>query len=204
MTEDMTPTPEDPYGISKYAVELDLEAARRMFGLNYVIFRPHNVYGEMQNIGDKYRNVVGIFMNQIMQGKELTVFGDGEQTRAFTHIADVAPIIAKSPFVKEAYNDVFNIGAEKPYTVNELACEVCKALGVEPKINHLPARNEVKHAHSSHDKVKKAFGYEPKVSLAEGIARMAAWAKKHGARQSKEFENIEVSKNMPPSWARKG
>ena len=67
-----------------------------MFGLDYVIFRPHNVYGERQNIGDRYRNVVGIFMNQILQGEPMTIFGDGEQTRAFSYIGDVAPVIAEA------------------------------------------------------------------------------------------------------------
>jgi UDP-glucose 4-epimerase len=88
MTEELTPLPEDPYGISKYAVELDLEAAHRMFGLKYVVLRPHNVYGERQNIADRYRNVIGIFMNQVMQGQPCTVFGNGQQKRAFTHVAD--------------------------------------------------------------------------------------------------------------------
>jgi len=69
MNEEQVPQPEDSYGIAKYAVEQELKASHEMFGLNYVIFRPHNVYGEFQNIGDKYRNVIGIFMNQIMQGK---------------------------------------------------------------------------------------------------------------------------------------
>ena len=96
MTEEMTPVPEDPYGVSKYAVELDLRSAHEMFGLNYVVFRPHNVYGENQNIGDKYRNVIGIFMNQIMQGKQLTVFGDGTQTRAFSYIDDVNRLAVKA------------------------------------------------------------------------------------------------------------
>ena len=76
MREDMTPAPQDPYGIAKYAVELDLAAADRMFGLPFVVFRPHNVYGERQNIGDRYRNVVAIFMNQVMSGKPMTIFGD--------------------------------------------------------------------------------------------------------------------------------
>src|SRR5262245_1514472 len=86
MHEDMVPQPEDPYGISKYSVEQELKCSHEMFGLNYVIFRPHNVYGEFQNIGDKYRNVIGIFMNQIMRGEPLSVFGDGSQTRAFSYI----------------------------------------------------------------------------------------------------------------------
>src|ERR1700744_4606386 len=124
MTEEMKPEPEAPYGVSKYAVELDLRAAHEMFGLNYVVFRPHNVCGENQNIGDKYRNVIGIFMNQIMQGKQLTVFGDGEQTRAFSYIDDVAIPIANCVNIPAAYNQVFNFGADKPYTVNELATVV--------------------------------------------------------------------------------
>ncbi|MGD9318281.1 MAG: NAD-dependent epimerase/dehydratase family protein, partial [Anaerolineae bacterium] len=116
MREDLTPQPEDPYGIAKYAVELDLRAAHELFGLNYVIFRPHNVYGENQNLGDRYRNVIGIFMNQVMQGKPMTVFGDGLQTRAFSYIDDVAPHIANSVNVAEAYGEVINIGADEPYS----------------------------------------------------------------------------------------
>src|SRR5262249_36473916 len=130
MTEEMVPQPEDPYGVSKYAVELDLAAAFRMFGLPYIVFRPHNVYGEHQNLGDPYRNVLGIFMNQIMSGRPLTVFGDGEQTRAFSHIDDVAPHIARSVHIEQAYNQVFNIGADRPYTVNQLARVVMMAFGV--------------------------------------------------------------------------
>jgi UDP-glucose 4-epimerase len=200
MTEEMTPVPEDPYGVSKYAVELDLKAAHEMFGLNYVVFRPHNVYGENQNIGDKYRNVIGIFMNQIMQGKQLTVFGDGTQTRAFSYIDDVAIPIANCVNVPAAYNEVFNIGADKPYTVNELAQVVCKELGVEPAINYLRARNEVLHAYSDHAKAHRIFGAPTGISLADGIARMAAWAKKAGARQGQEFDNIEITEKLPDGW----
>src|SRR5437016_153564 len=94
MTEEMTPLPEDSYGIAKLAVEKELKISHEMFGLDYVIFRPHNVYGERQNIGDRYRNVVGIFMNQLLRGEPMTIFGDGTQQRAFTHVSDLAPIIA--------------------------------------------------------------------------------------------------------------
>ena len=200
MTESLVPMPEDPYGVSKYAVELDLKAAHEMFGLNYVIFRPHNVYGENQNIGDKYRNVIGIFMNQIMQGKKLTIFGDGTQTRAFSYIDDVAIPIAKCVNVPAAYNEVFNIGADKPYTVNELAEVVCADFGVASSINYLSARNEVMHAYSDHAKASKIFGTSKSISLQEGIARMAAWARKVGARQSKIFDNIEIAEKLPDGW----
>lgn len=200
MTESTVPQPEDPYGVSKYAVEMDLRAAHEMFGLNYVIFRPHNVYGENQNIGDKYRNVIGIFMNQIMQGKQLTIFGDGTQTRAFSYIDDVAIPIAKSVNIPEAYNQVFNIGADKPYSVNELAEVVSEEFGVEPNIKHLSARNEVLHAYSDHSKAHKTFGDPSGVDLKEGIRRMAAWAKKVGARASQEFDNIEITEKLPDGW----
>lgn len=200
MTESTVPQPEDPYGVSKYAVELDLKAAHEMFGLNYVIFRPHNVYGENQNIGDKYRNVIGIFMNQIMQGKQLTIFGDGTQTRAFSYIDDVAIPIAKCVDVPDSYNEIFNIGADKPYSVNELATVVSEEFGVEPNIKYLSARNEVLHAYSDHSKAHRIFGSPTEIDLKEGIRRMAAWARKVGARASKEFDNIEISEKLPDGW----
>jgi UDP-glucose 4-epimerase len=200
MDESMAPEPEDPYGISKHAVELDLQAAQKMFGLNYIIFRPHNVYGEHQNIGDRYRNVIGIFMKQIMLGQALTIFGDGTQTRAFSYIGDVAPSISKSVQVEPAYNEIINIGADTPYSVKSLAEVVSQAFGVEPRIQYLPPRNEVLHTYSNHDKARRLFNIVKTVSLEEGIGRMAAWAKGIGSRSSRDFENIEVRKNMPPSW----
>jgi UDP-glucose 4-epimerase len=200
MREDMVPKPEDPYGISKYAVELDLKAAHEMFGLNYIIFRPHNVYGEYQNIGDRYRNVVGIFMNQILQGKPMAIFGDGNQQRAFSYIGDIAPIIARAPFVKEARNRIFNIGPDQPYTVNDLALRVAEAMGVEPKVIHLPPRNEVYMAFSDHSACKEVFGPIPPTPLEEGLHRMVAWVKAVGSRKSKKFVNIEISQGLPEVW----
>lgn len=200
MTEEMTPLPEDPYGIAKLAVEQELRVSHEMFGLDYVIFRPHNVYGERQNIGDRYRNVVGIFMNQVMQGQPMTIFGDGEQTRAFTYIQDVAPVIADAPFNPSALNQIFNIGADTPYTVNELANIVSKAMGVPMDVRYLDARNEVQHAFSSHEKLRRVFGYEAKYRLETGVERMAQWARAVGAKRSKVFNDIEIRKNLPRSW----
>lgn len=200
MREEMAPRPEDPYGVAKYAVEMDLKCAHEMFGLNAIVFRPHNVYGEYQNIGDRYRNVVGIFMNQLMQGKDLTVFGDGEQTRAFSYIDDVAPIIARSVNVKAAYNEVFNIGADQEYSVKELASTVVEAMQTEGELLHLPPRNEVVHAYADHAKVRKVFGEQDYTSLEAGIRKMADWAKKVGSRASTHFDNIEINENLPPIW----
>jgi UDP-glucose 4-epimerase len=199
-TEDTPPTPEDPYGIAKYACELDLRAAHAMFALDSTVFRPHNVYGEHQNIGDRYRNVIGIFMNQIMQGQPMSIFGDGMQTRAFTYIDDVAPLIARCVDVPQSKNETFNIGAETPTSVLELARLVAQALGAEPNLRHLELRKEVVHAFSSSRKLEAVFGRQNYVPLAEGIARTAAWARRAGPRKTAPFAGVEVLKNMPPSW----
>jgi UDP-glucose 4-epimerase len=201
MSEDMNPLPEDSYGIAKLAVERELKVSHEMFGLEYVIFRPHNVYGERQNIGDRYRNVVGIFMNQLLKDEPMTIFGDGTQQRAFTHINDVAPMIARSVEYPEARNQIFNVGADQPYTVNELARTVAEAMRMPNRVIHLDPRNEVKIAFSDHSKAERVFGKREKTQLGEGIRAMAEWVKRHGARESCVFENIEVPRNMPPSWA---
>lgn len=204
MREDMVPRPEDPYGVAKLAVEMDLHAARHMFGLDYVVFRPHNVYGEYQNIGDRYRNVVGIFMNQLMQGQPLSVFGDGQQQRAFTYIGDIAPIIARSAETPAAYGEVFNVGADTPYTVNQLAGLVMDAMGTKGEVRHLEARNEVVFAFSDHGKAARVFGEVRETTLEEGLARMAPWAKAAGARKSGRFGDIEIEQGLPPSWRDQG
>ena len=201
LREDMTPIPEDPYGVAKLAVEQDLRAAHEMFGLDYVVFRPHNVYGERQNIADRYRNVVGIFMNQILKGEAMTVFGDGEQRRAFTHVDDIAPLIAESVNVPAAKNQVFNVGADVPFTVNELARTIALHMRVELNMKYLPPRNEVKFAWSDHGKSERVFGQRRKTTLDEGIAKMAGWVREFGARESSIFKDIEIMKNLPPSWA---
>lgn len=201
MEESMIPQPEDSYGVAKLAVEQELKCSHEMFGLDYIIFRPHNVYGEFQNIGDRYRNVIGIFMNQIMQCRPLTIFGDGSQTRAFSYVGPVAATIAKSPSIEAARNQIFNIGADQPYSVNELAQTVGNVMGANPQIEFLPARNEVLHAYSDHSRVQEVFGAQGDDSLIAGLERMATWALKHGARTTKPFTSIEIERNMPPSWS---
>ena len=201
MTEEMVPQPEDSYGIAKLAVEQELKASHEMFGLNYVVFRPHNVYGERQNIADRYRNVVGIFMNQLLKGEPMTIFGDGQQQRAFTHITDVAPIIADCVGVLAARNQAFNVGADVPFTVNRLAEIVAQAMGKEGRVQHLDPRKEVVLAFSDHSKAERVFGRRSKTALEDGISLMARWVETNGSRESSVFEDIEIARNLPPSWA---
>ena len=200
LSEETTPHPEDSYGIAKFAVEQELEASRAMFGLDYVIFRPHNVYGPRQNVADRYRNVIGIFMNQILMGRPMTIFGDGSQTRAFSYIDDVAPAIASSIGVEGAWNQVFNIGADQPFSLIELAHEVARAMDAEPLVQHLPPRLEAAHAHSTHVKARSVFGDRGHTTLQDGLREMAAWVRRHGPRDTPRFAGIEIEKNLPAVW----
>lgn len=202
VTEDVQPAPEDPYGIAKYAVELDLRSAHDLFGLDFVVFRPHNVYGPRQNIADPYRNVVGIFMNQLLQGRPMTIFGDGTQTRAFSYIDDVAPVIAEAIDVPGARNQVFNVGSDEPVSLNDLAGHVAAAMGTDRTVAHLAPRREVAHIHAAHDRLRRVFGDRPSTPLAGGLAAMAGWARTWGARAGRPFEGLEIERHLPESWRR--
>lgn len=202
MTETMVPHPEDSYGIAKYAVEMELEICHRLFGLDSIVFRPHNVFGPRQNIGDRYRNVIGIFMNQAMQNQPFTVFGDGSQTRAFSYIKDVAPIIARSVQVPEARNEIFNIGADEHFTINALTEMIAKVMGVNHRVTHLDSRDEVLHAYCSHEKVKKVFSPPKSYTLFDGLKEMADWVQQVGPRASQSFRDIEIKKGLPTSWVK--
>jgi UDP-glucose 4-epimerase len=200
VTERTPPHPEDPYGIAKYAVECDLRACHALFGLPFIIFRPHNVFGPRQNIGDRYRNVVGIFMNQLVQGLPMTIFGDGRQTRAFTSIDDVAPVMAEAIETPGAWNQVFNIGADASCTLNDLARRVAAAMGVAPDVVHLPPRHEVRHVHASHEQLARVFGDRAQVPLDHALRQMASWVREHGARQGRPFRDIEITRELPEAW----
>jgi len=199
-TESLRMVPEDPYGIAKSAVEQDLRVAGELFDIPYVIFRPHNVYGPFQNIGDPYRNVVGIFMRQAILGQPLTVFGDGSQTRAFSHISDiVGPMVASID--RPVVGDTFNIGGEQVVTILEVA-EAVQRLFPGTNIVHLPERHEAKHAFCDHSKARNELGFNPKVDFDKGLAEMAKWAKSTEVRWS-STPTLEIENGLPVFWRRK-
>lgn len=205
MREDMTPQPADSYGLAKLTVERELALTHEKFGLDYVVFRAANVYGERQNIADRYRNVIGIFMNQILRGEPMTVFGDGKQQRAFTYVGDIVPAIAKSPTIPAARNQVFNIGSDHRETVGRLALHVAAAMGAPLNVRHLTARDEVKQAWADHSKAREVFGgLITETSLEDGLHRMAQWVRRnrHLAVETQEFAGIEIVKGLPEGWRR--
>ena len=195
-TEDKRPQPIDPYGIAKYAVECDLKLAHEQFGLRYNIVRPHNVLGIYQNIWDKYRNVIGIFIRKTLNGQPILVYGDGEQTRAFSDIK-----YYMEPFdrlLTEYDGEIFNIGADKHFTLNEVAeavQKVGKKYGYEVPIEHGEPRHEVKHAYCDHTKAKSMLQFSDGTNLEELIESMFVWAMKQPNRKVKTME-YEVTKDL--------
>jgi UDP-glucose 4-epimerase len=199
-TEDKRPQPIDPYGVAKYAVEVDLELARQQFGLRYNIVRPHNVLGIYQNIWDRYRNVIGIFIRKAINGQPILVYGDGEQTRAFSDIK-----YYMDPFDKlltDFDGETFNIGADKHFTLNEVANTVqsiAKKYGYDVPIEHGEPRHEVKHAYCDHTKAKTVLEFQDDTNLEELIESMFVWAIKQPNRKVKKMD-YEVTKDIYDYW----
>ena len=195
------PHPIDPYGISKYAVELDLECAYSQFGLNYTIVRPHNVIGIRQNIWDKYRNVMGIWIRRVLRGETICIFGDGLQERAFSDIK-----FCLEPFEKlmtMGDGKVFNLGCTKQYPLNEVAeiiVKVAKEFNFDAVIEHLEQRHgEAKYAYSNHDKAEKLLGFKDETKLEETIREMFIWSMKQEDREVKQMD-YEINKGMYSYW----
>jgi UDP-glucose 4-epimerase len=199
-TEDKKPQPIDPYGIAKYAVECDLKLAKEQFGLRYNIVRPHNVLGIYQNIWDKYRNVIGIFIRKTLNGQPILVYGDGEQTRAFSDIK-----YYMKPFDKlltDYDNEIFNIGADKYFSLNQVAetvQKIGKKYGYDVPIEHGEPRHEVKHAYCDHTKAKTILQFEDNTNLEELIESVFVWAMKQPNRKVKKMD-YEVTKDIYEYW----
>ena len=140
-------------------------------------------------------------MNQIMLGRPMSIYGSGLQTRAFSYISDVAPVIARTVERPQCFGEIINVGADQPYTILEMATEVARAMGVEPNIKHLEARKEVEHAYTSHDKAKAIFGDLMKgAQLRDGLKEMAAWCKSVGGREPSKYGSYEIEQGLYDFW----
>jgi len=190
--------PRGVYDEAKRFAEAMTMAYHRYHGVETRIVRIFNTYGPRMRLNDG--RVLPTFMKQALHGEPLTIFGDGSQSRAFSYVGDIAPVIANAENIPAAENQIFNIGADLQFTVNELAKEVCLAMGKEGHTRHVEARNEVAHAYSSHEKAIRIFGNAKPTSLKEGLGRMALWALKTGSKKSDVFGNIEIREKLPPLW----
>jgi UDP-glucose 4-epimerase len=197
--ENDTPCPIDPYGISKYACEMDIRVAGDQHKLDWCIIRPHNIYGENQNIWDKYRNVLGIWMYKILHNEPILIYGDGEQTRAFTYIEDNLEPLWNAAVLLEASKQIINLGGITPYTINKAASILSEITNYD-KLEHKEARHEVKWAVPTYQKSIDILGFENKTNLTEGLTKMWEWAKKQPDRPQYKWENYEINKGIYSYW----
>lgn len=197
--ENQTPKPIDPYGVAKFGCEMDIQIAGEQHGLDWTIIRPHNVYGIKQNIWDKYRNVLGIWMYQHLNGQDMTIFGDGEQTRAFSYIDDSLEPLWNAAIRKEASKQIINLGGIEEYSINQASNILLEIIGNGKKV-HLEGRHEVKHSIPTWKKSVDLLDFKHKTSLKEGLTSMWNWAKKQPMRNRFIWTNYELDKGIYSFW----
>jgi UDP-glucose 4-epimerase len=200
--ENQIPNPIDPYGVAKYACEMDIQIAGEQHGLDWCIIRPHNVYGIKQNIWDKYRNVLGIWMYQHLNGEPMTIFGDGEQTRAFSFIDDSLLPLWNAAIKPEASKEIINLGGIEEVSIND-ASNILREIMGEGEIIHLEGRHEVKHSIPTYQKSIDILNFEYKTSMKKGLTIMWEWAKQQPIRERFVWPFYELDKGIYSFWKTK-
>lgn len=201
--EDLQQSPIDPYGVAKFSVEQDLKISYEQHGLKYTIIRPHNFYGKNQNIWDKYRNVLGIWMYQILNNQRPTIFGEGEQKRAFSYVDDSIIPFWNASQRDECIDQIINLGGIKEYTINEACNILIDVTGANLTPVHLEQRHEVKHAWSTWQKSVDMLDFKHTIDLREGLTNMWNWAKEQPMRERFVWSEYELEKGIYEFWAKK-
>ncbi|HSO37669.1 MAG TPA: GDP-mannose 4,6-dehydratase, partial [Labilithrix sp.] len=205
-SEDMTPKPQDPYGIGKYASELLLQNLAETHGMEWVIAVPHNIVGPRQKYDDPYRNVASIFINMMLQGRQPYIYGDGNQKRCFSFISDDIAPLKQMALDDKCVGQIINIGPDDEFvTINELAELTAKLIGFKLEITYTRGRpQEVLLANCSADKARKLLDYRPKVKLEDGIRNMIDWIRSRGARPFKYHLDLEIiNEKTPDTWSKR-
>lgn len=200
--EDQQQAPIDPYGVAKYACEMDIQIANEQHDLDYCIIRPHNVYGIKQNIWDKYRNVLGIWMFQHLNNQDMTIFGDGKQTRAFSYIDDILEPLWNAAIRPEASKEIINLGGVSEHSILH-ASQILQSVIGDGNIIFKEARHEVKHSIPTYQKSIDILGFEHKTSLKAGLTEMWEWAKKQPMRDRFVWPKYELEKGIYSFWKNK-
>jgi UDP-glucose 4-epimerase len=205
-TEDMTPRPQDPYGISKYASELLLRNLAETHGMNYVILVPHNIIGPRQKYDDPYRNVASIMINRMLQNKQPIIYGDGLQMRCFSFMQDVIDPLMVACESNKANGKVINIGPdEESISILGLASKLANILHFELDPIFMPGRpQEVTNANCSANLARKILDYRTKMTLDNGLTELVTWIKEQGTKDFKYHLPLEfITDKTPKTWSEK-
>ena len=164
-----------PYAIDKYTNELYAALYTELYGLNACGFRFFNVYGPRQDPSSSYSGVISIFIDRVQKNQSLGIYGDGQQTRDFVYVEDVAEILCSQHDNKT--RSVFNIGTGREISIQKLAETVRTICNADVPINFLPARKgDIDYSCADLILLKEAIGFTPKVELIEGLQKLKAWS----------------------------
>jgi UDP-glucose 4-epimerase len=205
-TEDMTPKPQDPYGIAKYASELLIQNLCETHGMKYSILVPHNIIGPRQKYNDPYRNVASIMINRMLQGKQPIIYGDGEQKRCFSFIDDVVNPLMSVCESEVVDDSITNIGPDEEFvSINSLAQTIASILNFNLNPIYMPGRpQEVLEANCSADKARNKLGYKTSISLINGLTQLANWIEQSGVKPFDYHLPLEfVTQSTPETWSKK-
>lgn len=197
--ENQVPQPIDPYGVAKYGCEMDIQIAGEQHGLDWCIIRPHNVYGVNQNIWDKYRNVLGIWMYQHTINEPMTIFGDGTQTRAFSYIDDSLEPLWKASQDMRASKQIINLGGTVEHSINE-ANEILREVVGGGSVKYFEGRHEVKHSVPTWQRSVDVLDFKHKTDLKEGLTKMWEWVQKQPIRERFVWPFYELDKGIYSFW----
>lgn len=198
-SEETPQNPIDPYGVAKLACEMDIKIASEQHNLDYCIIRPHNVYGKNQNIWDRYRNVLGIWMNKLLNNKPLTIYGDGKQTRAFSYIDDMLEPLWNAAILEKSKNQCINLGGFYEIDLNTAADYIIEIAGYGEKV-YLESRHEVKHAYCTYQKSIDLLNFNMNVDFKTGLKLMWDWAKTQPKRPIQSWDEYELDKGIYAYW----
>lgn len=205
-TENLSPRPQDPYGISKLAAENLLRCLAEVHGMELVIVVPHNIIGPRQKYDDPYRNVASIMINLMLQGRQPIIYGDGTQKRCFSFVQDDINCLKAVAFQDNVVGEIINIGPDEEFiTINELATTIADILNFKLDPIYVPGRpQEVKLATCSADKARQYLGYHTEYSLRDGLIEMINYIKKRGPKKFRYHLDVEIiSDKTPKTWTQK-
>jgi UDP-glucose 4-epimerase len=204
--EEMTPLPQDPYGIAKYSSELMVRNLSETHGMKYVILVPHNIIGPRQKYDDPYRNVASIMMNRIIHGRPPLIYGNGSQIRCFSFIQDVVNPILVACTNDSVNGEIINIGPDEEFiTILELSERISQIMGYSGKPLHVASRpQEVHFATCSANKARKLLNYQTKTTLDEGLGELAKWIKDQPRREFNYHLPLEIlNGKTPETWTKR-
>ncbi len=174
--EDMPTRPLSPYALQKAVGEEYLKLFTRLYGLETVSIRYFNVFGPRQDPGSPYSGVISLFVRWLLAGERPTIYGDGEQTRDFTYIANVVDGVLRACEAPGASGESINVATEGRVSLNQLLDELQRIIGTRLEPIYGPPRvGDVRDSQASIAKARRILGYEPSVPFEEGLRRTVAW-----------------------------